>query len=527
MVCVIARAIAGGILIGLAASANPEAARLKQVSTVPAAVAPPQRALLDRYCITCHSERLRTAGLTLETLDLEHVGESAEVWEKVLRKLRTGTMPPAGVPHPPQGESASFVSSVEAALDRSAKEHPDPGRPAVHRLNRAEYSNAIRDLLDLDVDVASLLPSDDSALGFDNIADVLSVSPSLLGRYMSAARQIGRLALGDPTLRSAVYVVPRNLVQDVRVSEDLPLGSSGGIAIRHYFPASGEYTIKIRLQRNVMEEIRGLTDSRQVDLRIDGERVKVFSVGGEQPEAGKVGISSVHTAISTYLIVADDGLEMTVPLKAGTHAVAVTVLGQRVKPEGPFQPPITPKATDFFTGRHSGFGVGRLEIRGPNNISGPDVSGPDDTPSRRRIFVCRPSGASREAACARQILSTLARRAFRRPVSEPDVRELLASYETGRRSGTFESGIELALRRILMSPYFLFRVEQDPVNVAANAAVSARRTSSSHPVCRFSSGAASRMSSCLASRSREDSRIRSSSSNRSGECWATRDRRRC
>ena len=281
---------------------------------------------------------------------------------------------------------------------------------------------------------------------------------------MAAARQIGRLALGDPAVRSAVYAVPRDLVQDVRVSGELPLGSSGGLAVRHYFPADGEYLIKIRLQRNVMEEIRGLTDSHQVDLRIDGERVKVFAVGGDRPEAGKDGISAVHTAISTYLIVADEGLEVTLPLKAGTHAVAVTVLGQRVKPEGPFQPPITPKATDFFTGRHTGFGVGRLEIRGPQS-----VGGQGDTPSRRRVFVCRPTSANGEAPCARQILSTLARRAFRRPVTETDVRELLASYESGRQSGSFETGIELALRRMLMSPYFLFRVEQDPIGVAANA----------------------------------------------------------
>jgi hypothetical protein len=460
----ISAAIAVVLLMGLAISASPEAARQDQASPTVTSAGSRERVLLDRYCVTCHSARLHTAGLTLETLDLDRVGRSAEVLEKVVRKMRTGTMPPAGMPHPPQAESVQFVSWLEEALDRAAKEQPDPGRPAIHRLNRAEYSNAVRDLLALDVDVASLLPPDDSALGFDNIADILSVSPSLLERYMSAARQISQLALGESTARSAVYTVPADLVQDERVSEELPLGSRGGIAIRHYFPADGEYLIKIRLQRNAMEEIRGLIDARQVDLRIDGERVKLFSVGGEQPEKGKEGVAPVHTAISTYLIVADDGLEVRRTLKAGPHLVGVTVVSQSVKPEGPYQPPITPKSTDVFVGRHTGFGVGLVEIRGPEN-----VTGLGDTPSRRRILVCQPSEASREAACARQILSTLARRAFRRPVTELDLQELLASYASGRSGGRFETGIGLALRRMLMSPYFLFRIEQDPPDVAANA----------------------------------------------------------
>jgi hypothetical protein len=207
----------------------------------------------------------RPAGdLTLQGRDFAHVGADAETWEKVVRKLRTGIMPPAGMPRPTQTESAAFVSSLEAALDHAARAHPDPGRPALHRLNRAEYSNAVRDLLSVNVDAASLLPPDNSALGFDNIAEVLSVSPSLLERYMSAARQISRLAIGDPAPRVTLYAAARDLNQDERVGEDLPLGSRGGLAIRHFFPVDGDYAIKLQLHRNVMEEIRGLADAHQV-----------------------------------------------------------------------------------------------------------------------------------------------------------------------------------------------------------------------------------------------------------------------
>ncbi len=458
-------AIAACVALGLLTSALPAGAGQTVPSAPVPVAAPASRALLNHYCVTCHSERLRTGGLSLETLDVDQVAGHADVWEKVLRQLRAGAMPPVGRPRPAADEVAPFVTWLETALAGVAANHPDPGRPAVHRLNRAEYSNAIRDLFALDLDITQLLPADDSALGFDNIADVLSVSPSLLDRYMVAARQITRLALGDTTTRSTVYALPRDLLQDVRVSEELPIGSRGGIAIRHYFPADGDYLLKIRLQRNGMDEIRGLMEPHQLDLRIDGERVKLFAVGGERPEVGKEGVAPVHTAISTYLVFADDGLEVTVPLKAGAHVVTATALAQRVKPEGPFQPLITPKSTDFFVGRHSGFGVGRVEIRGPAV-----AIGPGDTLTRRRILTCQPSSPARETACARQILTTLARRAFRRPVTEGDVRELMASYAMGRRAASFDAGIELGLRRILMSPYFLFRVERDPAGVAANGA---------------------------------------------------------
>jgi hypothetical protein len=454
-------AIAGVVLTGLVVSEAPHAARQERVSTTAGSLQPPQQELLNRYCVTCHNQRTKTASLLLDTLSLQQIGPHADVWEKVVRKLRTGMMPPAGVPRPEPAAAMALASRLEDELDRAARERPDPGRSAVHRLNRTEFRNAIRDLVDLDLDVEAILPPDDSALGFDNIAKVLSISPALLDRYMAAARHVSQLALGTAGPRIAVYRAPKDLVQDERVSEELPLGSRGGIAIRHYFPADGEYLIKVRLQRNVMDEIRGLDDVHHVDVRVDGKRIKLFSIGGEQPEAGKEGVAPVHTAISTYLIGADDDLEVLVPVKAGSHDVAATVAGRPAKPEGPFQPPITPRSADFFTGRHTGFGVGLIEIRGPSG-----TSTPGDTASRRRILTCTASSARDETACARHILSTLARRAFRRPVTAPEVQDLLASFALGQRSGGFESGIGLGLRRILMSPHFLFRLEADPPAVA-------------------------------------------------------------
>ena len=239
----------------------------------------PLRALLDRYCLTCHSDALRTAGLSLERVDIdfEEVHQNTEVLEKVLGKLRSRMMPPAGRPRPSDTEVAESTVWLEAALDRAAREHPNPGRPAVHRLNRAEHANAVRDLLALEVDVTALLPPDNSGAGFDNIADLLSVSPSLLEAYLAAARKIGRLALGNTGSQQTIYRVSRDLDQRERVSEDLPLGTRAGIAIRHYFPVDGEYVIKVRMQRNFFEEIRGLADAHRIDVRIDDARVRSFA----------------------------------------------------------------------------------------------------------------------------------------------------------------------------------------------------------------------------------------------------------
>src|SRR4051794_39646001 len=246
--------------------------------------APPTGELLSKYCVTCHNQRLRTAGLALDPADLADIAHDPAVWEKVARKLRTGAMPPAGRPRPEPAAVTAFVTGPESVLDAAAASRPNPGRPVVHRLNRAEYANAIRDLLALDVDARALLPADDAdENGFDNIADVLSVSPTLLDRYMAAAKKIARRALGRPIGGPAIqtYTVPRLLVQDARVGDDLPFGSRGGIAVRHPFPVDGEYTIKIKLQTNLYDYIRGLGRPHQVDVRLDGARVARFVVGGD------------------------------------------------------------------------------------------------------------------------------------------------------------------------------------------------------------------------------------------------------
>ncbi|HEY7170345.1 MAG TPA: DUF1587 domain-containing protein, partial [Vicinamibacterales bacterium] len=275
--------------------------------------ASPNRALLDRYCVTCHNERLRTGNLVLagDAVDPDHVAGAAAVWEKVVQKLRSGAMPPAGRPRPDATAAAAFVSSVEASLDRAAAESPNPGRPTIHRLNRAEYANAIRDLLALEVDAASLLPPDDAGFGFDNNADVLTISPGLFERYMSAARKVARLAVGDPALRPAVdaYEVSRYLLQDDRVSEDTPFGSRGGIAIRHYFPLDAEYVVKVQLQR------RRAGEAQQLEVRVDGVPVKLFQVGG--PPAARSADDAENQSPS-------GAFEVRMPVKAGPHLVAAT-----------------------------------------------------------------------------------------------------------------------------------------------------------------------------------------------------------
>src|SRR2546427_1105707 len=393
---------------------------------------PPQRAVLDKFCVTCHNTRLRTAGLQLDTADVDHPEGNAAVWEKVLHKLRTREMPPPGAPHPDSVTYDSLANYLENALDQAAETRPNPGRPAVYRLNRFQYANAIRDLIGLDVDSASLLPADDSGYGFDNIGDVLTVSPMLLEKYLSAAGKISRLAVGDPSLSptSSESQIPPATVQSERDSGDLPIGSRGGIAVRHHFPLDAEYVIKVRLQRGKdATTIVGISEERQLDIRLDGARLKLFTVGGKSAEV-------------------DDALEVRIPVKAGPHLVASTFLKDTVKPEGVLD---TAGNQAFFEG------VGSVSIAGPYA-----AKGPGDTPSRRRILVCRPQGPGDEETCARKIISTLARRAYRRPINKDEIPALMIPYKSARENGGFEEGIRLALQRILVSPDFLFRVETDP-----------------------------------------------------------------
>ena len=462
------RAIVIWMGITLAGIGSTQAAGL-QSSEPAASPAAQYRAVLDRYCVTCHNERLKTAGLMLDQMDITNIPPGAETWEKVIRKLRTAAMPPVGMPRPDPATYDGFASYLETTLDKAAAANPNPGRPTVSRLNRAEYVNAVRDLLAIDpnaIDIPSFLPADDSGFGFDNIGDVLSVSPVLLERYMSVAQRLRRLAIGDPTIRpeSKTYSVPTLLMQDDRMGEDLPFGSRGGTAINHHFALDGEYEIKIILQRDPDNFVKGLSEARQLDIRVDGERVKQFTVGG-------VHLGRSETAFTTYgddpqtryERNADEDLVVRFPAKAGTQVVAVTFLKETALPEGPWRPPQTGMGA---AAKYKDYTQGEPAIAGVV-VSGPfDSTGPGTTPSRERIFVCQPTGPQDEEACAKKILTNLARRAYRRPATEREMRTLLTFYDEGKTQGGFEAGIGTALRRVLVSPSFLFHVEMDPNNAA-------------------------------------------------------------
>jgi cytochrome c5 len=426
-----------------------------------------QRAVVNKYCVTCHNERLRTAGLTLEKADMADVGSDAALWEKVLSKLRTAAMPPAGVPRPDPSAYSALTNYVETALDHAAESKLQPGRVSVHRLNRAEYINAVRDLLGVDVNVEALLPADDSGYGFDNIADVLSVSPMLLQRYLSAARKVSRIAVGDPNIPTdaQIYDLPPLLMQDHRMSEDLPFGSRGGTAIRHNFPLDGEYIVKIRLQRSGAfhdQDIIGISEPRQLEVRLDGERLKLFTIGGVYPPSIP-GVRKVGEE-AAYYRTADSILELRFPAKAGSRLVAVDFPDETVAPEGGLQSRAA--AFRFLNKRTEDIppNVARVTIEGPYQ-----AQGADDTVSRRKIFVCQPTGSADELACAKKILSGLARRAYRRPVTDADVQALLGLYQKARQESNFEAGITRALQGMLVYPEFLFRIESDPANLAAGA----------------------------------------------------------
>ena len=349
-----------------------------------AAPAGSERDLLARYCVTCHNARLRTAGLALDALNLTNVGEDADTWEKVVRKLRSGAMPPSGRPQPDKPVREAFVAWLEDSLDAAARAHPDPGRPAtLHRLNRAEYKNAIRDLLSLDVDVSSLLPSDPASYGFDNIGDVLGMPPVLLERYLSAARTISRLAIGDTSLPPATetYRIPSDLTQDDRF-DGLPLGTRGGKLIRHYFPLDGEYRISLRLARDSVDNLLlGVAEPHQIEVRVDGERVRVFTVGGQRMSRAALMLEN-----------ADAGLDVPVPVKAGLRSVGVAFLKEASAEVDKVRQPFL-KASPENGDTHG------LPYLRTVTISGPlDVTGPGDTLSRRRIFSCRPAKLGRRIA---------------------------------------------------------------------------------------------------------------------------------
>src|SRR5262245_41524022 len=424
-------------------------------------------ALVKQYCVTCHNERLKTAGLLLDGLDVTRVGMRPDLWEKVVQKIRSGAMPPAGSRRPDQPVLEAFTAWLEHELDDEAAAHPNPGRPADHRLNQFEYGNAIRDLLALDVNAQSLLPADESDHGFDNIAEVLSVSPTLLERYLVAANKISRLAVGDPSSGPTVDVfdIPRSFRQDERMSDELPLGTRGGLIARHYFPLDGEYVVKVRLQRNFTNStIRAIETREQIDVLLDGDRITRFTIGGEcvgskDAKCQRSGGAVQPTA--EYERTADNGLDVRFAARAGVHSLGVAFVKKSMLTEGP-APVVLPPRHTSSTYEAPRMDIDYVRLEGPFN-----VTGPGDTPSRRQIFVCKPSGTEDDEPCARKILSALARRAYRRPVAAHDVETLLPFYRTGRSEGGFERGIQDALARILVSPQFLFRIERDPAAIEA------------------------------------------------------------
>jgi hypothetical protein len=406
-------------------------------------------ALVQKYCITCHSTRLKTGGLALEGMNPADAAAHAEVWEKVVMKLRGGMMPPQGMPRPDEATLEAFASTLERTLDRAASAQVNPGHKPVHRLNRTEYGNAIRDLLDLQVDVTDLLPADDESHGFDNIAGVLRVSPSLLEQYLQAARRVSSLAVGsDKDVVRLAYRIPPDDSQEDHV-EGLPLGTRGGMLFRHNFPQDAEYEFSIVLLRNIVGYMKGLEFGHQFEVLIDGTSVFSVQVGGDADNrASDTNMSEAANKI-------DERLKTRVRVSAGPHMVGVTFVRRNASES---DEPLQPHERDHDLQNMNGIPqIDHMNVTGPYN-----PSGPGDTPSRRRIFTCVPKQAAEEAGCARRILTNLARRAYRRPVTNADVDPIVALYDAGRKKDTFDTGLEQGLRLILASPKFLFRTEAAP-----------------------------------------------------------------
>jgi len=416
----------------------------------------PARAIVDRYCVGCHNAKLMTANLALDKLDLGHLGEHAEIGEKVVRKLRAGMMPPTGMPRPDRATLEAFVASLENELDRSAVTYlPAPG---LHRLNRTEYTNAIRDVLALDVDATKFLPPDDSTHGFDNIAGALTLSPALMEAYLSAAGKISRLAIGDVSAPTqAVFEVPADTAQNYHI-EGLPFGTRGGILIKYQFPADGEYTFKVKGVTGYFQAVLGGIKGEHLEVTVDGERVKLFDWDKEISNTTGNGKSTPR-----------------IPVKAGLHTVGVTFIATNDVPDSEVNRPF--QRTMNTPGSIPGFlfypHVGQVWIEGPY-----DAKGASDTAARKKIFVCRPTSGKdaaeqkkSEAACARTIASTLVKHAFRRPATSSDLASLMEFYQAGRSDGgSFDDGVEALLQRVLADPEFVYRLEPDPAGLPAGKA---------------------------------------------------------
>ena len=442
------------------------------------------RALLDQYCVICHNQavvnsvatineglqttQLRNLGLTLDTEDVANLAANPEVWEKVIKKLRVGVMPPPNYPRPDKVRYDGFRTWLENELDSVAASRVNPGRTqAFHRLNQTEYRNSLRDLLDLDIDVSDLIPADaPDQYGFDNNAEVLALSPLSVERYVNAAHKVAELAVGASPRGASIetYDVPLNLIQGDRSSEDLPFGSRGGAAIEHLFPVDGEYRITVKLQTNYVDFVRGFDEAHEMELSLDGEYLQTYAFGGDAP-----GIPAPYSYAGNIrgsddweefmMAFADEGFELVLPIKAGPRVIGATFPREMWETEGVQQPRLFGYQLAVTELPDANPGIGSIEIEGPLS-----VEGPGDTPSRQQIFSCQPASADEEPACARQILSSLARRAYRRAVDEDDVQGLMDFYNQGHVEGGFDTGVQFALERLLVSPDFLFRIEQDPLD---------------------------------------------------------------
>jgi mono/diheme cytochrome c family protein len=438
------RIVRVGALIAISAvplgaqSQPPDSARSKSQAT--------SRALLDQYCVTCHNDRLKTANLSLQQADLATVGDHPELWEKVVRKLRAGVMPPPDVKRPPLAEYEALRDFLETEIDRKAAAHVNPGAVVLHRLNRTEYANVVRDLLDLDIDVATLLPPDDSARGFDNIAGSLTISPTLLEAYTTTAARVARMAVGYwKTPTEQTYLAPGDTSQNQHI-EGLPFGTRGGMLVRHNFPADGEYKFSIQ-----NFGIGSYVPGEQLELIIDGERAHLFKYQG-------VGLSQGMSGEG------DGSLDVTIPVKAGSRMVGASFLATNYRPSLDMVKQYDRKSLENNSIPQLQYypAIGFLRIQGPFT-----AQRPADSRSMRKVFSCHPANASQEDGCAKTILSTLTRRAYRRPATAQDLEALMTFYEEGRRGGQFDDGIELALRRVLASPKFLVRVEREPAHLPA------------------------------------------------------------
>ena len=415
----------------------------------------PEPELIRTYCVQCHNARSMIGGVALDTADIADVGSDVELWERALRKLQARAMPPVGLPRPGETAYAGLVSYLETSLDRLAAEDLNPGRTdTLRRLTRAEYRNAVRDLLALDVDVAALLPRDDASFGFDNVGAV-GLSPLLMERYLSAAQKVSRLAVGPIGLGpdSHVVVLPVDLTQEDHV-DGLPFGTRGGAAIAHTFPLDGEYEIQVRLSRNRNENVEGLTEPHVMEITLDGERAGLFTV---TPDRNRFGDYYADEEV-------DRGLEVRVAVPAGPHTIGATFVK---KNSALIETERQPYQAHFNMDRHPRIqpAVRSVAITGPY-----DATGVGETPSRDRIFTCRPTAPSSERDCAKTIVSNLARMAYRRPVTDRDLDALLGFYDDGRELEGFETGIETAVRALLASTEFLFRVERDPSDVTPGVA---------------------------------------------------------